>query len=249
MTVFTGWQMPPSSLTLLPGHLHIWRVPQDVPEAILARYWPILAADEQARANRFRFARDKNRYVVSRAVLRLVNGRYLSLPPEQIAFTYTEYDKPALAPIPGGERLQFNVSHSGGLAMMAFCLDAEVGIDVEKRRPLDDGEQIAERFFSASEVAVFKSLPSEQRNEAFFNCWTRKEAYIKAIGEGLSCPLDVFGVTLRPGEPARLLQIRGSAAAAAEWSLFSLEPDEGFVTAVAIPGQNWQLSYWQWPGV
>jgi 4'-phosphopantetheinyl transferase len=251
MTIFTGWQTPSPSLDLPAGHLHIWRVPQEVPAAALARYWPILAADEQARANRFHFDRDKNRYVVARAVLRLINGRYLSLPPQQITFTYTEYDKPALAPtqsaFPDGGRLQFNVSHSGGLAMMAFCRDAEVGIDVEKRRLLDDGEQIAERFFSASEVAVFKSLPTEQRNEAFFNCWTRKEAYIKAIGEGLSCPLDVFGVTLTPGEPARLLQIRGSEAAAAEWSLFSLEPDEGFITAVAIPGQNWQLSYWQWP--
>lgn len=241
---FSDWQTPSTALELPPGHLHIWRVPQNVSDAVLARYWPILAADEQARANRFHFARDKNRYVVARAVLRLLIGRYLSQPPEQISFTYSEYGKPAIP----GQRLQFNVSHSGGLAMMAFCLDAEVGIDVEKKRPLTDGEQIAERFFSASEVAVFKSLSDAQRNEAFFNCWTRKEAYIKAIGEGLSCPLDVFDVTLAPGEPARLLRIRGSAAAAAAWSLFSLEPAEGFGAAVAIPGQNWQLSYWDWPG-
>lgn len=246
MTIFTGWQPPPPSLDLPPGHLHLWRVPQDVPAAALDRYWPILDLGEQARATRFYFARDKNRYVVSRAVLRLVIGRYLSRPPEQISFTYTGHGKPVLAPIQG-ERLQFNVSHSGGLAMMAFCLDAEVGIDVEKQRPLDDGEQIAERFFSASEVAVFQSLPAGQRTEAFFNCWTRKEAYIKAIGEGLSCPLNVFDVTLAPGEPARLLRIRGSETAAAAWSLFSLEPGTGFGAAVAIPGRNWQLSYWHWP--
>lgn len=248
MSSFTGWQTPPLSLDLPPGHLHIWRVPQDVPEVALARYWLFLADDEQARANRFRFDRDRNHYVVARAVLRLVIGRYLSLPPDQITFTYSKYDKPALAPVSSGKRLQFNVSHSGGLALMAFCLDAEVGIDVEKQRPLTDGEQIAERFFSASEVAVFKSLPAEQRTEAFFNCWTRKEAYIKAIGEGLSCPLNVFDVTLAPSEPARLLRIRGSEAAAAEWSLFSLEPGEGFAAAVAIPGCDWQLAYWHWPG-
>ncbi|MCB9422359.1 MAG: 4'-phosphopantetheinyl transferase superfamily protein [Ardenticatenaceae bacterium] len=242
---FSDWQTPPTTLELPPGHLHIWRVPQDVDEAALARYWPILAADEQARANRFHFARDKNRYVVARAVLRLLIGRYLSRPPEQISFTYSEYDKPSIP----GQRLQFNVSHSGGLALIAFCLDAEVGIDVEQKRPLIDADQIAERFFSAAEVAVFKSLPQEQRVEAFFNCWTRKEAYIKAIGEGLSCPLDVFDVTLAPGEPAWLLRIRGSEAAAAEWSLFSLEPAEGFGAAVAIPGRNWQLSCWDWPSV
>ena len=230
-----NWQ-PPQSFALPPGQLHIWRVPQDVLVETLARYWPILSPDEQARANRFRFARDKNHYVVARAVLRLLHGRYLSLPPQQIQFTYTEYDKPALAPVHEASRLQFNVSHSGGLAMMAFCREVEVGIDVEKRRPLDDGEQIAERFFSKAETAVFKSLPPAQRNEAFFNCWTRKEAYIKAIGEGLSCPLDVFDVTLKPGEPARFLRIRGSEEAAAAWSLFSLEPQDGFVTAVAIPG-------------
>jgi 4'-phosphopantetheinyl transferase len=240
------WQPPPISFDLPPDYLHVWRVPQDVPVDTLARYWPLLSADEQARANRFRFARDKNHYVVARAVLRLLNGRYLSIPPQQIQFTYTEYDNPALASIHSESRLQFNVSHSGGLAMMAFCRDEEVGIDVEKRRPLADGEQIAERFFSKSETAVFKSLPPEQRNEAFFNCWTRKEAYIKAIGEGLSCPLDVFDVTLKPGEPARLLRIRGSAEAAAAWSMFSLEPQAGFVTAVAIPGTNWQVSYFDW---
>jgi 4'-phosphopantetheinyl transferase len=239
------WQTPLPSPELLPGHLHIWRVPQDVNEAVLARYWPILDPKEQMRANRFYFVRDKNRYVVSRAVLRLVIGRYLAQPPKQIRFTYTEHGKPALASV-NSERLQFNVSHSGGLAMMAFCLDAEVGIDVEQRRPLDDGEQIAKRFFSAAEVAVFMSLPSEQRVEAFFNCWTRKEAYIKAIGEGLSCPLNVFDVTLAPGDAARIVHIRGSEAAAVEWSMFSLRPDEGFETAVAIPGQNWLVSYWQW---
>lgn len=234
------WQTPPADLTLPPGHLHIWRAAQDVAAAALARYWPILSADEQARANRFHFARDRNRYVVARAVLRLVYGRYQSIPPSQIQFTYTEYGKPTL---PG---LQFNVSHSDGLAMMAFCRETEVGIDVEKRKPMADGEKIAERFFSDAEVAVFKSLPPEQRTEAFFNCWTRKEAYIKAIGEGLSCPLKSFDVSLAPGEPARLLRIRGSEAAAAAWSMFSFEPKEGWVTAVALPGKNWQLSFWQW---
>lgn len=253
MTFLPAWQTPPSDLKLPPGHLHIWRVAQDwdpaaqdTPETALARYWPLLAADEQARANRFHFDRDKNRYVVARAVLRLIIGRYLALPPEQIIFTYSEYDKPALAPISGGERLQFNVSHSGGLALMAFCLDAAVGIDVEKQRPLDDSEQIAEQFFSATEVAVFKSLPARKRNEAFFNCWTRKEAFIKAIGEGLSYPLDAFDVTFTPGEPARLLQIQGSETAAAAWSIYSFKPKAGWVTAVAIHGSNWQPSYWQW---
>jgi 4'-phosphopantetheinyl transferase len=176
-------------------------------------------------------------------------GRYLSLPPQQVVFTYSEYDKPALALAPGGSRLQFNVTHSGNLALLAFCLDAAVGIDVEKKRPLPDGEQIARRFFSPHENRVFRSLPTEQRSAAFFNCWTRKEAYIKAIGEGLSCPLDVFDVTLVPGEPPRLLRIRGSEQAAAAWLLYAFEPQPDFTAALAAFGRDWQLSFWQWPGV
>ena len=242
------WHLPPPDLKLLAGQLHIWRVAQDVPAASLGVYWPLLSADEQARAARFRFDRDRTFYIVARGVLRILLGRYLSLAPEGIAFVYSPYDKPALAAeISRG--LSFNVSHSGGVALLVFGYEAVVGIDVEKQRPLPDGSQIARHYFSQHENNIFHSLPAAQQNEAFFNCWTRKEAYIKAIGEGLSCPLDLFDVTLAPGEPARLLRIRGDEQAAAAWSLYSFAPQAGYTAALAAVGRHWHLSFWQWPGI
>ena len=115
-----------------------------------------------------------------------------------------------------------------------------------RKRPLPHNEQIAERFFSQQENQIFKSLPAEQRGPAFFNCWTRKEAYIKAIGEGLSCPLDAFDVTLAPGEPARLLRIHGRKQAASSWSLHAFTPRPDYTAALAVTGRDWQLSFWQW---
>lgn len=243
------WLVPPPDLKLLAGQLHVWCVDQNVPLVQLNAYWRLLAADEQARANRFRIERDRTHYVVARAGLRVIIGRYFDLSPEQVAFSYSEYDKPALTAVPPHSPFQFNVTHSGGLALLAFCRGEAVGIDVEKIRPLPDAEQIAHRFFSQHENQVFKNVPPAQRSAAFFNCWTRKEAYIKAIGEGLSCPLDVFDVTLTPGEPARLLRIRGSEQAAAAWFLHAFDPRPGFTAALAVTGQNWQLSFWQWPGL
>lgn len=185
-------------------------------------------------------------FVVARGVLRMLIGRYLVQPPQDIVFTYSKYGKPALPLLQDGSNLQFNVSHSGGLALLAFCWDAAVGIDVERKRPLPHSEQIAERFFSEQENQIFKSLPAEQRSPAFFNGWTRKEAYIKAIGEGLSCPLDAFDVTLAPGEPARLLRIHGRKQAASAWSLHAFTPRPDYTAALAVTGRDWQLSFWQW---
>lgn len=230
-----------------PGEIHIWTVWLDRPGVPLPELWQLLAADERERANRFRFERDRNHYVAGRGVLRLLIGRYLSLSPSHISFAYGSHGKPELAASMGKPGFAFNLSNSQGIALIGFCWGQPIGVDVEPIRPMEDAEAVAERFFSTAENDVFRSVPHSQQAEAFFNCWTRKEAFIKAVGEGLSYPLHQFEVSLRPGETARLLSVRGSRAEAARWFLQSLNPAPGFVAAVVAGGHAWRLQSFQWP--
>jgi len=158
-----------------------------------------LVPDERQRAERFRFERDRRRFIVAHGVLRDILGRYLKCSPAQVSFSYNQYGKPALAQESEAIGLRFNMSHSHEVALYALTRAREVGVDVELLREDFASLEIAERFFSRSEVALLNSLAPELRTDGFFNCWTRKEAYIKALGEGLSHPLDRFAVSLAPG--------------------------------------------------
>jgi 4'-phosphopantetheinyl transferase len=247
MTAFhSNWPYPSAPHALASNDLHVWVTSLNKPQAQLNQLWPLLTADEQARANRFYFDRDRKHYIVARGVLRQLLGRYLHVSAADIAFAYGEHGKPTLAAPFAESGVQFNLSHAQGVALLAFAHKREVGVDIEQIRPLEDAEQIAERFFSADEVAVFTAVPDTQKPQAFFNCWTRKEAFIKVIGEGLSCPLDSFNVTLRPGEPAELLQVKGSREEAARWELHNLEAAVGYAGAVIVEGRVGQLRRWQW---
>ena len=241
------WSPPPDKPSLPENELHVWVASLNRPQTMRNQLWKHLADDEHARANRFYFDRDRNHYIVARGLLRQLLGSYLQLPAAEISFAYGEHGKPELATVLAGSRVQFNISHAQGVALLAFARGREVGVDIEQVRPLDDGEQIAERFFSDNEVTVFTAVPAEQKPQAFFNCWTRKEAFIKVIGEGLSCPLDSFDVTLKPGDPAELLQVKGSTAEAARWELRNLNPAVGYAGAVIAEGKGWQMHCWQWP--
>ncbi len=248
MTTFhSTWPLPPPNPPLAQDELHVWVANQNRSQPQLDQFWHFLAEDERARANRFYFDHDRQHYIVARGLLRLLLGRYLHLAPTEVAFVYGDHGKPELAGAQAQAGICFNISHSHGVALLAFAREREVGVDIEQVRPLDDGEQIAERFFSRNEVAVFTAVPASQKPQAFFNCWTRKEAFIKVIGEGLSCPLDSFDVTLKPGEPAELLQVKGSREAAARWRLDNLEPATGYAGAIIAEGREWQLRTWQWP--
>jgi 4'-phosphopantetheinyl transferase len=200
-----------------------------------------LSADEREWAGRFYFERDRQFYIVGRGLLRWLNGRYLHKPPADIQFTYGEHGKPALA---GEQALQFNVSHGQGKLLIGFARGAALGVDIEQIRLLDNADKLARRFFSEAENEAYVSVPPSQKGEAFYNCWTRKEAFIKAVGEGLSYPLRRFDVTLRPGKPARLLRVKGSVEDAARWSLFSLTPFPGCRGALVVAGRPWTLSCW-----
>jgi len=162
-------------------HVHIARL--RATEAVTARFGGLLTRDEQERAARFRFPHLRSSFVLARGALRILAGGYLNTDPAGIRFQYGPKGKPCLA---GAARLRFNVSHSGALALFAFTLDVEIGVDVEEIRPMPDLQQIAAGYFSAAEAAELVALPAERREAAFFRCWTRKEAYVKALGEGLS---------------------------------------------------------------
>jgi len=196
-----------------------------------------LSPEETVRAKRFYFDRHRHAFVLGRAALRALLADYLGLAPAEVAFVYGPQGKPALAPTHKNDAcsLRFNVSNSGNLAAYAFTMGCEIGVDVEQHRALNDFENIAHRFFSPEETAELLELPSAQKNTAFFNCWARKEAYIKAMGGGLSIPLDSFRVTLRPGASARMVSIAGSHEAARGWTLHEFTPAADCAGAIAYP--------------
>lgn len=202
----------------------------------------MLSSDELARASRFVFDRHRNYYLVRRLALRELLGQYLDRAPSDVRFAYGSYGKPELP----GEALRFNVAHSGDLAVIGLTEQDRLGVDVERIRELQDIDSLAQRVFSRPELDVFHALPDPSKTQAFFNCWTRKEALVKAVGDGLSHPPDDFAVTLRPGEEARLLQVGGSPRRAAAWSLFGLRPMDGWVGAVAVESSAAALEHAGW---
>lgn len=237
------WPSPPANPVLIETDVHVWQVALDQPQQRIEQLAALLSKDELDRANRFHFERDKRRFTVGRGVLRLILAQYLQIEPDQLQFNYGPQGKPFLAQ----HQLQFNVSHSRELALYAVTLSHDVGVDIEHLRPLPDFEQIATRFFSINEQQVLLNLPPNQQEKAFFTCWTRKEAYIKAIGQGLMMPLDQFDVSLAPNQPAALLEIRAEMQEVSNWSLQALHPAPGYVAALVVASRNLNLSCWQWP--
>jgi len=211
-----------------PIEVELWVWSLDVDEAERGRLFAYLAEDEVARALRFVFDRDRHRYVVARGRMREILARVLGTTAAALRFSYSSHDKPSLAE--ASAPLHFNLSHSEGLAALGVSRARELGVDVEHVRPLK--EDIAERFFSRGEVAALRALPEDQQLAAFYRCWTRKEAVVKAIGEGLSRPLDSFDVTLDP-DAARLLRMDGEADGPQVWQLAHFAPAPGFAGAVA----------------
>lgn len=240
------WRPPPESLVLNREEVHVWSAHLNVLPTTVRSLADTLSPAERARAGRFRFEKDRNRYIVARGILRAILGRYLRVAPAEIRFAYNYYGKPALAAEGDAKPLRFNLSHSHQLALYAFTLEREIGIDVEYIRPDIANEEIAERFFSPNEVVQLRSLSPEMRTEAFFNCWTRKEAYIKARGEGLSYPLAQFDVSLIQGERAALLTTRPDAQEAFRWSVKELKSEPRYVASLVVEGQPSHFEYWRW---
>ena len=242
------WRLPREAPVLGSDEVHVWRAALDQSPSQRDGLLCTLAKDEQAKAGRFYFQIDRERSIVARGALREILGLYMSRAAQSVSFCHGPQGKPALDGESGIDAIHFNVSHSHGLALFAVTRRREVGIDLEFIREGLDAEQLAGRFFSQREIATLRALPTGLRKHAFFLCWSRKEAYIKARGEGLSMPLDQFDVSLIPGEPAALLGTRPDSDEAARWSLRDLSVAPGYVSALAVEGRGWSLSCWQWNG-
>jgi 4'-phosphopantetheinyl transferase len=239
----TIWLQPPGELDLQPRQVDVWRISLDLAIASAKSIESHLSSDESQRAARFHFPEDRDRYIVAHGCLRNVLSRYLHSRPDQLIFATNEYGKPVLP----DNKLEFNLSHSGDFALIALAWERQVGVDVERIRPDLSTEAIARRYFSQREVSELLALPPEQREIAFFRCWTRKEAYIKAKGLGLSLPLESFDVSLTPNEPAILHATRPDAKEASLWKLLSLEVDARYASAVAVEScQDLEFRLWDW---
>jgi 4'-phosphopantetheinyl transferase len=240
----SGWSLPPDPLVWPQDEVHVWRTTLDWPDESIAGLPRYLSADERGRVERFRFERDRRHSLVARGVLRMVLGRYLGMSPQEVRFGYGPAGKPHLAT---GQPLQFNLSHAGALLLIAVANGRALGVDVEQVRTDFEVEDVATHFFSPAEQRALATLAGASQVGAFFACWTRKEAYIKALGDGLSHPLDQFDVSLLPGEEACLIGTRPDPAEARRWRLAALDVAEGYKAALAVEGAELVLRCWDWP--
>lgn len=224
----------------LGDEIHVWTATLDREAEAFRELEATLSPDERARAERFHFARDRQRFVAARGLLRSLLGKYLRQAPASLEFSYGPYGKPSLLGAHAASGLSFNLAHSADLAVYAISRQRNLGVDVEQIKPESSGEDLARRYFSAREVSDLQTLPPEARVEAFFNCWTRKEAYLKATGMGLQTPLDSFSVSLLPGEPAQFL-----AGVEARWHLAAFHPAEGYAAAVVYDGASAPLEIYK----
>jgi 4'-phosphopantetheinyl transferase len=218
--------------------IHGWRTNLDQPLSSVQELKSILSTDEIERAERFHFERDRTRFLVRRGLLRIILGYQLGVEPHTVRFRYPPSGKPEVAEISDKAKLCFSVSHSHALALYVIGWNRNVGIDVEKIRPLNEAEPIAQRFFSTSEATAIQKLPESKRMLGFFNCWTRKEAYLKATGLGLSRPLNEIIVSLVPGEMARLVSVPCDQKEPSRWSLIDLTPASGYVAAICVESSD-----------
>ena len=240
----TIWLPAHDALNLKSHQVDVWRVFLDLPTASVKSIKSYLSADEAQRAVRFHFPADRDRYIVAHGCLRDILARYIHREPHQISFSTGEYGKPALV---NNEGIDFNLAHSGDLALIAVTCGHKVGVDVERIRQDMELESIARRYFSRREVSELLALSPEQRELAFFNCWTRKEAYIKAQGLGLSLPLDSFDVSLTPDGPVIIYETRPDPQVATCWRLEALEVRTQYVAAVAIEANSdLEFRLWDW---
>lgn len=240
--VAPSWDSPPSKINLTTQEIHLWRGDLNVEFSKIEQLEKNLAPDEVKRANRFHFAKDRQHFIAGRGFLRKIISLYGKLEPHELQFNYGSHGKPILANSTVANKLAFNLSHSQGLALYAIGYQCSVGIDLEHIRPIKDVENLAKRFFSPREYDLIASLPPMERQKAFFQFWTCKEAYLKAIGEGLG-GLEKVEVALKENACPQLLETVGKSTAS-DWFLHQFIPGTDYLATVAVNRQNRIFRYW-----
>jgi 4'-phosphopantetheinyl transferase len=242
---FSGIVEVNPSIALHPDEVHVWLADLNHSGFPAAEIDHVLSQEERERAARFYLQRDRNHFTAGRAMLRSILGGYLNADPCHLQFSRGPHGKPALATEGGADAVCFNIAHSHDVALCAVARGRDIGVDVERVRADVNVDLIAERFFSQREIAILRSLPPERKLTAFFTCWVRKEAYVKARGDGLAMNLDSFSVSFAPGEPAALLDVQGHPEEALAWSLTELDFDPSFAAALAVRAGECRVRCWQ----
>jgi 4'-phosphopantetheinyl transferase len=240
----TTWSTPPAEYALLEDEVHVWRATLHWPSALGEPMVRLLSPDEREKMASFYFEQDRLRYLVGRVAVRTLLGRLSGAPASDLRFEYSAFGKPSLA----GRKpqFQFNISHSADIVVIALARGRAVGIDVECIRSRVAIMPIAARYFSVKEYETLANLDSATQLGAFFVCWTRKEAYLKARGDGLQLPLNRFEVDFRPGEEPRLTANLDDPRELTRWSLRELDVGQDYKAALAAEGSNWRLKCWDW---
>jgi 4'-phosphopantetheinyl transferase len=234
------WSLPPADPVLPRDEIHVWCASLDQPPERVVDFEQTLSLDERSRAQRYRFAHDRQHVIIRRGLLRQMLGDYLGIEPGSLRFRSGPYGKPELAEMPGAYTPHFNVSHSHELALFAFARDREVGVDIEYARPVAEAEQIAGRYFSAQEKDTLRDLPPDRMYEQFFTYWTRLEAYLKASGLGLA------------GAENQGLLSPENTAQSLYGPIYSVQPAPGYVAALALQARaaaalpSMRVVYWRW---
>ena len=244
-----GWRLAQSLMTisddLAPGDVHVWRIGLRQPDGVLRSCWRLLASDERLRARRYRFEGGCRSFVVGRGAMRDILSRYVGTAPARLRFAYTSAGKPHF-PLETGSAVTFNLTHSSELAVLAVAKSIRVGVDVERRGSHLGVMVYADRFLAPGEAAVLRAVGPADKADAFLDCWTRKEAYLKAGGEGLSMPLDAFDVAFGPGVRPALLRVDGDPHEPSRWSLYALEIDPEYRGALFLEGHAHAVRHCTW---
>ncbi|QMU66418.1 MAG: 4'-phosphopantetheinyl transferase superfamily protein [Flavobacteriaceae bacterium] len=238
-----NWSTPLKQTSLQRNQIHVWKATLDVSENKHHVFWSYLSDDEKQRANTFYFKKDRDYFITARGILRELIGQYLNKKAIDIEFGYHTHGKPFMR---NDAELEFNISHSKNMALYGFVKKDEIGVDIEFVDQKIEAMQIARHFFSSYEITALGDLPQQHKASGFFNCWTRKEAFIKALGTGLSFPLDQFAVSLAPEKKATLVHTMWDTDEAQKWNLFHVNPQSYFTGAVAIKGKVNEIRHFKY---
>jgi 4'-phosphopantetheinyl transferase len=243
----TQWLPSPDKLSIASEAVHIWQADLNLPWPKIEQFQQTLSPDEQQRADRYRFDRDRQHFIASRGILRQILSNYVNSHPSKLEFTYSQKGKPSLVTdnYPREqEKLEFNLSHSHRRALYAIACNRKIGIDLEYIRSVEV-QNLAKRFFCPAEYQALTQLPKPQQEKAFFHAWTCKEAYLKATGEGI-VGLEQVEVCINPDLPAKIIKIAGNSQGISLWQLKKLEVNSGYMAAIALQPAADSFKYWQW---